>query len=573
MAEQRQSKKSDISRIFGGVFSENLRTLVFEIRHKKRGLLIKSHTLTVLPQTFNLSLASRDTLQHTAGGIFVDRWGRAAGRLTIAGVFLNKTVRLKGGARVDGAAQFKDLRDMLEDYTGARNKDSDASISIRKGGALVRWERSAIELRLLIFAHTIAPSTREEKAREWYRIHLPANYLTFNKSVGDRHANFPYTINLVLLDRLDQVKKEATDTEKFPKWKERLSTAAGRATAWADKIKDISDTSAAAVAASNAAVRNTFGKAGEMIAIIDDFTLTFTGALAAIDLFVSNTLKFIDFPFQKVRKITDTLRRIFNVYSNSVDFPDATQGEIKDTLEYLESALARPEAFLQPLTDSDGREYKSAQAVKVEPGMTIQKLEDEFSVPAEDIIKLNNLAYPYIDDFVNTDAILQEGRKVLRVGDDVLIPIHAGEEILNTTPPDFEGKKKTAEEKFYGIAWRLDKNGNMLGDSSKTRFLDVRGIENVLQALRVRYQTERGAFPVHPLYGMERFIGNRADAVAIEMLKFDLHLQTLIDPRVEAIEALTVEFKEDGLVDAQVTARLKNTRESVLLNVDGLRVA
>lgn len=565
MSVQRQTKAAASKKLYGNTsYLENLRTFVFRIVRKHDGKLIKEHRLTALPQTFNLSLASRDSLQHTASGIFVDRWGRAAGRLTITGVFPNETILLKGGDKIDGAAQFKDLRDMLEDYTGARNKDSDEEIFIRVADSLVPWFRSDLELQLFIFAHTLAPSTNEEWSREWYRVHLPANYMSFNKSVGDRHTNFPYNINLVLLDRLDQVREEQKrDKADDAEVKDGILNKAGRATEWVDGIKDSTES----------AVNSAFGVASKIYASLNTFEDAFTGALIQLDKFAFDTDKFIRYPFRKIRGLADRARQLYHVYSNAINFPDAIQGEIKATLEYFEALLSRPDLFMEPLTDSGGRQYKSARSIKVEPGMTLQKLEVELGVPAEDIIKLNNLAYPYIDEFVNTDAILQFGRKTLRVGDDLLIPIAFGEEITATTPPDFEGKKKTPEEQFYGTAWVLDADGNMVGDSSKTKFLQVAGIDNVLQALRVRYLTERGSFPVHPLYGMERFIGTPASAAAIEMLRVDLHTQTLSDPRINAVEALSVEFRENGLVDAQVTARLKNTRESVLLNVDGLRVA
>ena len=272
-------------------------------------------------------------------------------------------------------------------------------------------------------------------------------------------------------------------------------------------------------------------------------------------------------------EVSQLSRRTYEVYSNVVDFPDTTQGEIKATLDLIETLRSRPNLFLEPLTDAEGRKYKSAFGVRIEPGVTLEKLELEHDVPRDDIIKLNNLSYPYFDEFVNTDGVVPEGRTTLRVGDEVLIPVREGSEAVETSPPDFEGKQKTNEERFYGIAWKLDRDGNMLGNSSKTQFLTVRGLDNVAQALRVRMTTRKTSFPVHPDYGLQDFIGKAANPTEVELLRIDLHRQTLQDPRVDVVENMSVEFKADGLLDAQVLSRLKNARESTLLNIEGLRVA
>lgn len=554
-----------------------VQTIVFQIHNKRTGRAVKTHALNVMPQSFNFSPANRDSLQHTASDIFIDRWGRGAGRLTLTGVFLNETIPPDNqqGPKTDGAARFKDFRDMLEDYTGARNKDSERDILIRVGDALEGpFNRSELEMRIFIFSQTVAPSSNEELAREWYAVHLPGNFLTFNKNVGERHINFPFTLNLVLVRRLDSDPGEAlaAAVELDTRDVTELEDEPGRLTKWAGTIGAIAAKAESAVSGAEARIRKAFSVAGSLQVQVSRFLFLMEDINAALDRFLAATDNFITFPYRSVREASDLCRRIYEVYTNVIDFPDPTQGEIKDSLDFLGALLSKPAAFFQPLTDAQGTAYTSSFSVTVEPGTTLAKLENEFGVPAEDIIKLNNLAYPYFDEFELTDGLEVDGRKTLKAGDEVLIPTKAGEGNVNTPPPDVLGTNKTQEERFFGTAWVLDKDGNMRGTSSKTGFLKVSGLDNMVQALRVALSTEKGSIVQHPQYGLERIIGRKATTVELEMFKVELFRQTISDPRVDAVEKLNLEF-EQGLASAQIQSRLKNARESVLLNVDGLRVS
>jgi hypothetical protein len=204
--------------------------------------------------------------------------------------------------------------------------------------------------------------------------------------------------------------------------------------------------------------------------------------------------------------------------------------------------------------------------------MTLKQLSYDYGVSVEDIIKLNRLEYPFIQDFETTTGLPNFGRNVLKWGDEVLIPRHGVEQAIDSAPEDFSSGKKTDEERFFGTAWVLDRDGDMHGDSSRTALLRVSGLDNVLQALRVRYSTERVSFVSHPEYGMARHIGRKASTVEMEMLRIDLHRQTALDPRVDAVEEVKIGLTDAQMADVEVKAKLKEAQGSSLLNVESARI-
>lgn len=562
----------------------DIRTIVFQIVDIRNGKTIKEHELTVLPQTFQLTpLGSRDTLQHTPSGIFIDRWGKGAGRLTITGVMENKSLKI-GDREIDGASSFKDLRDMFEDFIGSRNKDTEQEIFIRVGEKLEGpFPRSLLQLHMFILADTLAPPSREETPREWYEVHVPQNYMTFQKNIGERHANFPYSLNFVLVRRLDEVLAEGTsityalgdvpeeDKPKTKKFKRLLSVATGRVTTWASALDALADETEATLGAVDIKVRRAFAPFGRLQNSIERFVFLFDEFVTQVDRYVDATENFIDFPLSTAVELKDITRKLYNVYTNAIDIPDATQSEIRDTLRFIEQVTSRRELFLPPLQDRLGNEYESSIRVVVTQGMTLKKLSYDYGVSVDDIIKLNRLEYPFIQDFDTTAGLPNFGRNVLKWGDVVLIPRHGVDRAVDPAPQDFSSGKKTDEERFFGTAWLLDRDGDMHGDSSRTALLRVSGLDNVLQALRVRYSTERVSFISHPLYGMDRHIGRRASTVEIEMLRIDLYRQTAMDPRVDVVEEVKIGFTDAQLADVEVKAKLREAQGSSLLNVESVR--
>ncbi|MHB1420099.1 MAG: baseplate family protein [Bacillota bacterium] len=151
--------------------------------------------------------------------------------------------------------------------------------------------------------------------------------------------------------------------------------------------------------------------------------------------------------------------------------------------------------------------------------------------------------------------------KVLKTGDVLRIP-----------------GKTTLDENFVldqeqfmfllGEDFRLDGNGNMFLEDGDLQ--TVKGSDNLVQALRDRWNTEPGELTYHEDYG-NRVLTSLGELNATyfhALAKVWLRLSALQDPRIADVQNVVVRAEEDRLLVENADVKIFNT--SVLLKVSNL---
>lgn len=174
------------------------------------------------------------------------------------------------------------------------------------------------------------------------------------------------------------------------------------------------------------------------------------------------------------------------------------------------------------------------------------------------LVAMNKLRYPFIS------TVAAPG--VLVPGDTVLYPSTSTSTgmVRTTVAPATEG---TADQDLYGRDLRLKTvsvGGVELSDldlSQRGDLSTISGVPNVLQAIQIKFATERGELPAHQTFGAKFPIGRKATSVSFN----DLRLTTLAtlnsDNRILSVKDLKFSATGDKLT-ASAALVLKNSERA-----------
>jgi len=171
-----------------------------------------------------------------------------------------------------------------------------------------------------------------------------------------------------------------------------------------------------------------------------------------------------------------------------------------------------------------------------------QSLEDIAFVELNDInrwieiAKLNNLKPPYIAEVSTDPRIKQPNDRLLLPSDGIQIDTN-----VIITKENKINKDLTETEKRLGIDFRLNDNFDFIFNNSGDVLL-IRGGANAGQAIRIKFNLERGDLKYHPNIGLGLLIGEKN--VNIDTLFDDITGTILQDPRFESIPAFDLRLKE-----------------------------
>lgn len=178
-------------------------------------------------------------------------------------------------------------------------------------------------------------------------------------------------------------------------------------------------------------------------------------------------------------------------------------------------------------------------------GDTIQAIGDLYGVDWTELVVINGLEYPYIDDdLIINESIDLDG--VAKVGSKLVIPSPGLNIPLKTNNSSEEIEKYafgcdldlyTLEETENHVI-NLEVEGQ-LTDDNKGDIKLSEGILNLRQQLITRLGTRKGALLLHPEYGSRilDFVGKRTS------------METLIDISLEVQECLLEDFRVEGVSD------------------------
>ncbi len=161
------------------------------------------------------------------------------------------------------------------------------------------------------------------------------------------------------------------------------------------------------------------------------------------------------------------------------------------------------------------------------------------------LVTLNGLRSPYISP--------TGGEGVLRPGDRILYPARTDDATsLSTISPETESAQDPILS-AYGVDLRLVSVGDAGGSgvevasialSSSGDFDLIRGVDNVRQAMQLKFATEQGSLTVHPKYGSKFAIGTKATPASFNEFRINTQATLLTDNRIKAIK--TLEFVSSG---------------------------
>jgi len=178
----------------------------------------------------------------------------------------------------------------------------------------------------------------------------------------------------------------------------------------------------------------------------------------------------------------------------------------------------------------------------ITPGDTVQALSQKYLGDANrwvELVLLNKLDYPFILDTVRD---VSTPSNVLAIGDTILIPIQSGditfetafqlredyERILGEDIAIFDSNTSISLKEDFGGSFQADTNGDL-----KT----VRGVQNLKQAIMLRFLVPYGSLLHHPDYGSKLFslFGTAGTYGNAQKIKIEIQRIVLSDSRVQDI--------------------------------------
>lgn len=176
------------------------------------------------------------------------------------------------------------------------------------------------------------------------------------------------------------------------------------------------------------------------------------------------------------------------------------------------------------------------------------------------LVLLNDLRAPYIST--------TSGTNLLAPGDEVLYPGSAADTaMINTASTNNQAEDYLASA--YGRDLLLTSEeasgGTDLTDisvNSRGDLTTVIGLDNVDQAIKIKFSTEQGELTVHPTFGTRFPIGNKATEGSFTSFRVNALATFASDPRISAVERL--EFVSSGDVLAvKANLQLADSKQSL----------
>lgn len=239
------------------------------------------------------------------------------------------------------------------------------------------------------------------------------------------------------------------------------------------------------------------------------------------------------------------------------------------------------------------KKFKNAQKVKVSQGDTLGTLSAQYLGDArlwQYIAIANGIKPPYVDDMASTPLDKGSADEILLgfslgIGADILIPSNTA---APTDYPSLPVLGSTLDEsmdnQLLGVDALLEVSqgtgsigdGNVLWDVAVNTELgstDIKlaeGLDNIIQVIQLRIQTEHRSDPMYTKVGMKRIIGLNFLLADLENARYRVRETVGADSRIANVKDLKFDQVEDGL-DINMDAVLRGFSESqpIQLTVQG----
>lgn len=186
-------------------------------------------------------------------------------------------------------------------------------------------------------------------------------------------------------------------------------------------------------------------------------------------------------------------------------------------------------------------------------GDTIQSIGLLYGVDWTELVTINGLEYPYIDDDIEINEH-KDIDSVAKIGSKLVIP---------TINLNFPNKTNNSSEEIEKYAFGCDldlfsysgtnvinlETEGQLTDNEKGDIKLSEGIDNLRQQLITRLGTPKGALLLHPEFGSRilEYIGKRTTVELLIKIKLEVQECLLEDFRVQGVSDIEVIFKDHGV--------------------------
>ena len=188
-------------------------------------------------------------------------------------------------------------------------------------------------------------------------------------------------------------------------------------------------------------------------------------------------------------------------------------------------------------------------------GDTVQSIGLLYGVDWTELVNINGLEYPYIDDSVELNEY-ENIDSVAKIGSKLVIPT-TGLNIPQKTNNSSEEVEKYAfgcdldlfsMEESENHVVNLEVEGQ-LTDDTKGDIKLSEGIANLRQQLIIRLGTPKGALLLHPDFGTNLldYIGKRTTVELLTKVQLEIQESLLGDFRVLGVSDISVIFKDRGV--------------------------
>lgn len=188
-------------------------------------------------------------------------------------------------------------------------------------------------------------------------------------------------------------------------------------------------------------------------------------------------------------------------------------------------------------------------------GDTVQSIGLLYGVDWTELVNINGLEYPYIDDSIELNEY-ENIDSVAKIGSKLVIPT-TGLNIPQKTNNSSEEVEKYAfgcdldlfsMEESENHVVNLEVEGQ-LTDDTKGDIKLSEGIANLRQQLIIRLGTPKGALLLHPDFGTHLldYIGKRTTVELLTKIQLEIQESLLGDFRVLGVSDISVIFKDHGV--------------------------
>lgn len=181
--------------------------------------------------------------------------------------------------------------------------------------------------------------------------------------------------------------------------------------------------------------------------------------------------------------------------------------------------------------------YRGFEERIVGQGDTIQGIAAKYMGDAREwpaLVAANQLQAPYITDGPRLPGTLQRGSKIIVPVTQVV----GSPDTLTAGDPELG---RSQAETLLGVDFELVRTGtNTFGwaidtVNGSTDVRKVSGVNNLAQALEMRFRTEQGRNILYPNIGLPRLVGNRGFTDDLVTVRYEARRQILADPRIKRL--------------------------------------